>query len=37
MKLTKKAIKQGWYLIPSDCHMQCEHCNFKGDDWAEND
>lgn len=36
MKLSKTAVKKGWYLIPSDCEMQCEHCNFKGNDWAEN-
>ena len=37
MKLTQEAVKQGWYLIPSDNPMQCEECNYKGNVWAEND
>jgi len=37
MKLPQEAVKQGWYLIPSDCPMQCEECNYMGNTWAEND
>jgi hypothetical protein len=37
MKLPQEAIKEGWYLIPSDEVMKCESCNYKGNAWAEND
>ena len=37
MKLPQEAIKEGWYLIPSDEIMKCESCNYKGNAWAEND
>ena len=37
MKLAQEAVKQGLYLIPSDCPMNCEQCDYIGNVWAEND